>query len=207
MASKKKNEAKVESKPEEYAVVTEVKPLAQGRIMCEKPEKLSLVEQIQAHCILKGIAEATTLRLNELRETLMSVAKAKGEVTGEEGTRKYLVEGNSVCVEFRGGGECVNEEKMRTLLKAKNIEVTEVFDEHTIKAVVFNPSKLDYLVQIGKISTEELKTIKDEVKPTEALKVLPSAALKKAIIGLGLKKKAKLDESEAQEAAAANPGC
>ena len=36
-------------------VLTEVTPIASGKLMKEPTDKLSLIEQVQAHCVLKRV--------------------------------------------------------------------------------------------------------------------------------------------------------
>ena len=183
-----KNAKKTEAKPEMQAL-TEIQPLASGKVMTEATEKLTVIEQVQSHVLLKKVGEAVEARLKELREPLMAVAKAKGEVSTEKGTKKYVIEGNSICIEYRQA-HAPDESKARELLLLKSIPLTEVFDE--VKTLVFNPSKLDFLIKTGKISQADYDALIPP--PTEAMRVYPSKELKTAVEALGLKSKSKLEE-------------
>ena len=84
-------------------------------------------------------------------------------------------------------------EKIKELLKSKGIDMMECFDE--VKTAVFNPSKLGYLVQIGKVTEEEVTAAIPALSP--ALKITPSKALKEAIESLGIKGKTLHEDSKA----------
>jgi hypothetical protein len=150
----------------------ETKAISSGRILSEPIEKLSLVEQVQSHVLLKCVGGAIEARLKLLRDPLMAVVTAKGDIVGEKGMKKLTVGGSSVCVESRRSS-APDENKARTLLLAKGISLTEVFDE--VKTLVFNPSKLDYLVQTGKVTKEEVAALIPPATP--ALRVYPSKEL------------------------------
>ena len=174
----------------EVASLVEIKPFTSGRVLTETPEKLSLVEQIQAHVLLKKVKDAVETRLADLRVPLMAVAQANGEVVSEKGTKKYVVDGNSVCVEYRKANAPA-EDKVREMLTAKGIPLTEVFDE--VKVLSFNPSKLDYLVQTGKVSQADFEAAIPA--PSPALRIYPSKELKSAVEALGLKSKPKEEDA------------
>ena len=165
---------------DDASLTSEIIPFASSRILSEKPEGMTLIEQVQAHVILKKIGEIVESRVKELREPLMTLAEAKGEVS-ESGTRKFGVAGSSLCVEYRNAKEPEGE-GLKKLLASKDIDLMEVFEE--VKALQLNASKLNYLVETGKITKEELAPL---CKGTKAFRIYPSSALKEAVEELSVK--------------------
>jgi hypothetical protein len=168
-------------------VLTEVTPIASGKLMNEHTGKLSLIEQVQAHCVLKKVGEAVESRLKELREPLMAITEASGEET-ETGNKEQDVDGSRVVVEHRKS-KMPDSDKVTKLLQEKNIPLMEAFDE--VKSLQLNPSKLDFLVQTGKLTKEQLAALCGE---TLALRVYPSKFLKEAVGSLGFSASKSLSE-------------
>jgi len=168
-------------------VLTEVTPIASGMLMRGAIDKLSLVEQVQAHCVLKKVASAVEARLKEIREPLMAVAEASGETT-ETGNKEHDVDGSRVVVEHRKS-KMPDSDKVTKLLQEKNIPLMEAFDE--VKSLQLNPSKLDFLVQTGKLTKEQLAVLCGEEL---ALRVYPSKFLKDAVSSLGFSASKSLSE-------------
>ena len=126
-------------------------------------------------------------RLEELREPLMAVTEASGEAT-ETGNREHDVDGSRVVVEHRKS-KMPDSDKVTKLLQEKNIPLMEAFDE--VKSLQLNPSKLDFLVQTGKLTKEQLSALCGE---TLALRVYPSKFLKEAVGSLGFAASKSLSE-------------
>jgi hypothetical protein len=138
----------------ELALVAEVKPMTTGHIFKQKPDAMSVIEQVQAHVILKGLEGAMEARLKELRAPLMGLVEMKGALKkmkdGKETANKvYMVEGSQVVVEHRKG-KMPDSEELKKLLAAKNIKSEECFD--TVKHVELNASKLNFLIETGKLT-------------------------------------------------------
>lgn len=159
-------------------LLSEVTPIASGKLMKEVPEKLSLVEQVQVHCVLKKVGDAVKTRLEEIREPLMAVTEAKGTAS-ETGNMEFDVDGSRVVVEHRKT-KLPDSDKVTKLLQEKGIALSEAFDE--VKTLQLNASKLDFLVQTGKLTKEQLAALCGE---TLALRVYPSKFLKEAVSSLG----------------------
>jgi hypothetical protein len=164
-------------------MVAEVQSLTASKVMAEAVENLTLTEQVQAHILLKRVNDAVDTRLKLLRDPLLTVAIAKGEVISEKGTKKYVVDGSAITVEYRRSS-VPDENKVKELLQTKNVPITEVFDE--VKTLVFNPSKLDFLVQVGKVTKAEVEALIPE--PSPAMRVVPSKELKEITEAISSKK-------------------
>lgn len=169
------------------AILAEVTPIASGKLMHESTEKLSLIEQVQVHCILKKVESAVKGRLAEIHDPLKSVAEATGSST-EGGHKELDVDGSRVVVEHRKS-KLPSDEGVRKLLKEANLPLTDAFDE--VKTLQLNASKLDYLVQTGKLKKEQLD---EYIGETLALKVVPSKFLKEAVGSIGFTSKKELSE-------------
>jgi hypothetical protein len=168
-------------------LLAEVTPIASGKLMKEPTDNLSLIEQTQAYCVLKKVGEAVEGRIKELREPLMAVAEASGVVT-DTGNKEHDVDGSRVVVEHRKS-KLPDSTAVTKLLQEKGIPLMEAFDE--VKSLQLNPSKLDFLVQTGKLTAEQLTALCGE---TLALRVYPSKFLKEAVGSLGLSAAKPLNE-------------
>lgn len=156
----------------------EVRPVLRGRAMSASAEDLSTAEAADAWQLLDLLREAVEERLKELRSILMSAAERDGRPT-EKGGQQISLHGAKIERQKRQASEPAQTE-MLSLLAQRKIEILDVYDE--VKALVFNPSKASYLVDTGKLSTEEIDAKK---KVQYALRVVKSddwTALFEAII-------------------------
>jgi hypothetical protein len=170
MATKKKNVETLQ-----IAIADDIKPTLGARVLRASPEQLSLVEQVQSHVLLKKLEAAIGGRIKVLRDALMTVGEAKGSREEGSTTDKLVVDGSTIAVEHRKS-KTPNEEQLKTLLAAREIDIMTVFDE--VKTIQFNPSKLDYLISIGKIKAEEIDAM---CNVTPALRVYAAKPLKEAV--------------------------
>jgi len=161
-------------------LVAEALPVTTTRLLSLPVEKLTVVEQTQAYVIIGKLSKVLEARNKELRIPLLALAEAQGEITGDKGTRKYLVEGSTVYVEHRKANE-PNPNKLKELMAARKIDLSEAFEEVTV--LQLNPSKLQFLIDTGKLTEVEVKALCADVP---ALKITPSRALKEALAGLKL---------------------
>lgn len=116
---------------------------------------------------MKDIFEA---QVSLWREYLMTLAEKEGVQT-DYGGYVMEVDGTRITRERRKA-KLPEESAVKELLARNSIPISECFDE--VKTLVLNPSKLDYLVQSGRISADQVDQLK---KITWALKVKPSAIL------------------------------
>lgn len=171
----------------ESTFIAEVAPLTSTRILHEASDNLTLWEQVQSHVILKQLGAAIEARLKTLRNPLMAIVQSKGEIN-DKGTKKYVVEGTSICLESRKANE-PDPTLLTALLKEKSIDIHEAFDDVTV--LQLNPSKLDYLVQTGKLKPQDVQALCKEIP---ALRIYPSKALKASVESLKLVGKTKEEE-------------
>jgi hypothetical protein len=168
-------------------LLSEVTPIATGKLMKGPPENLSLVEQVQAHTVLKKVESAVKSRLEELRVPLMAVTESQG-AKSDTGNMEFDVDGSRTVVEHRKS-KLPNAEGVTKLLLENKIPISEAFDE--VKVLQLNASKLDFLVATGKLTTEQLEKLREEQL---ALRVYPSKFLKDAVASLGFSASKSLSE-------------
>ena len=167
--------------------LTNIVSLASDAALCAPVEALSLHEQVQAHVVITALAEASEARLSALKASLMIYTGAKGALTGDNGTRALEIEGSKVTVEHRTG-KMPDLDGMIALLATKGIAVGEATD--VVSTLVLNPSKVEFLVQTGKVTQAEVDSLRPRVP---ALRIYASKALKalcapfKALAGKGEK--------------------
>jgi len=179
----KKNQAPVAS----LAHLSEVTPVISSHLMQAAPEHMSVTEQVQAYAILKKIGGAVESRLKELRDPLMGLAEAKGTVDKASGTKEYDVDGSLVTVQHRKPS-IPAKDPLKALLLTHKLDIMDCFDE--VKTLEVNASKLNFLVETGKLTKEEVQALLDaDDKP--ALVVVPSPMIKEALSVLSLKKAGK----------------
>lgn len=124
--------------------------------------------------ILDAVEKAAKARKDSLRQTLLSFAELNGEKL-PKGHYQVVVDGHKILNEHRQATEPAVE-PLKDLLKAKGIDILDVFDE--VKVLQYNPSKLAHLVEVGKVPQAEVDALR---KVTRALKVTLSKALNEAL--------------------------
>lgn len=134
----------------------DVSPVLNSDAMTRAPEDLSLSEAADAWQLLDLLRERVEARLKTLRDILMSAAERDGKPT-EKGGFSVEFQGATIERQKRTSGE-PDLNGMLTLLGSRKIHVTEVYDE--IKSLVFNPSKADHLIRLGKLSQEEIEAFR-----------------------------------------------
>lgn len=139
---------------------SEVRPLVRGDILHTPPDHMPVEAAVKAFAIVKHVGEKLEERRKELREHLLdnkSILK-QAEKVGKGGSTKTTVEGNKVNRK-RTEKPLANFKKLREILEAKSIPESEVFDEitETVVKTVVNPSKVDALVQTGRLTEEDVK--------------------------------------------------
>jgi len=153
------------------AVPTSVLPLTGSDIMLKPVDQMTPIEAAQAHLALKLVDEMLEERLGALREKLLDVALKEGKLT-DKGGHRYDFEGIRVLRERREEKN-LKVEKVVDLLKEKGIDIGEGCDE--IKKLVVNMSKIQSLVEIGKLAKTDIDSI---TGITIALKIFPSDEIK-----------------------------
>ena len=119
---------------------------------------------------LATLADIFTSQRDLWREYLLNLAEKEGATT-QQGGQAMDVEGTAIIRERRKS-KLPDEAAVKELLAKNSIPMMECFD--VVPTLVFNPSKLDFLIQSNKISADQVEAAK---KVTWALKVKPSELL------------------------------
>lgn len=116
-------------------------------------------EAVYAASILDVIAKKIEPRCKELKERLKAEANARGQPDPDGKGHKILtlLDGAGVTVQKKVAS-LPDDTELKALLAAREIPVKKVYDE--VPTFVLNAAKLDFLVQAGKISVEEVSKMK-----------------------------------------------
>ncbi len=153
----------------------EIEPIGQGVMMQTDPKDTPLADAVISYAAINHLEKVIGKRKEALRPHLLSQAETHGQAT-EKG-HKVLPVGMEKVIRERKLASSPDEEKLKLLLETHNIPILEAFDE--AKVVVLNPSKLQYLVSIGKLKADEVEALREE---SFALKVEPGPELKELLV-------------------------
>lgn len=129
--------------------------LAGSPILTKPVKEMSLPERAQAHAVLKFLEGSIKSRLEQLREPLLSDAENKGTKDAKN-EKSYVLFTDGIKVKKQHSKK--NEptmQKMFDLLAFKKLEIIAAYDEQ--KHYVYNPSKVEILVQRGQLTKEEVE--------------------------------------------------
>jgi hypothetical protein len=149
----------------------ELSPLGQGNVLHSDPKEISTSNAVLSYAILNFLDKRVEERKKVLKAVLMPLAETRG-IENDKGHRELEV-GQEKIIRERKQSAGPNEDKLKTLLATKGIDMSEVYDE--VKTVVLNPSKLEFLVSVGKLDKEEVEALRDE---SFSLKVVEGPELK-----------------------------
>jgi hypothetical protein len=90
-----------------------------------------------------------------LRKNLLAITESQGTKL-ESGSLRLELAGATIEKQFKQAKEPDKDELIK-LLGVKNIPLNQAFDE--IPALVYNPSKIAFLVETGKISAAEIESL------------------------------------------------
>lgn len=152
----------------------EARPLLIGRAMLEEFDAGNMLGAVTAWKILDFVEKAIEPRKEKIRLALLGWAEKLGEAT-EKGGSKLSVAGNVVLREKRVGAQ-PEEGPLKKMLEEKGLRMSEVFDE--VKKVVLNPSKLQSLIETGKLDKAAVEKLH---KVSWALRVYPSDELEELL--------------------------
>jgi hypothetical protein len=156
-------------------IKNELSPFGQGRVMQADPREVPLTDVTVSYAVINHLQKVIGARKKQLKPHLMSQAETHGETTDKGGS--LLAVGEEKIVRERRLSSEPNEDKLRALLETNGLAILDCFDE--VKSVKLNPSKLQYLIDIGKLKKEEVEGLRDEVF---ALKVDPGPELKELLL-------------------------
>lgn len=151
-------------------VETELKPMSSGEVMHSPVESMTTEELFHGYAIVQTMEKFLKDRREALNARLKEVIKKTG-VTTEEGHVRLAHEGTYGTMQKRVS-KSPDLDALKKLLAKASIDTSEVFDE--VKTLEFNPSKLNSLVELGKLKQVDVKLLFGE---TFALVVEPSPAI------------------------------
>lgn len=153
----------------------EIEPLGQGTMMTVDPTTCAVADVVVAYASINFLEKVIEKRKAELKPHLLSQAQTHGQVT-EKGHSVLELEDAKVTRE-RKLSAGPDEDKLKRLLETYGLSLIDCFDE--VKKVVLNPSKLQYLVDVGKLKGAEVEALRTE---SFALRVEPGPELKELLV-------------------------
>lgn len=152
--------------------VSEVAKIAKSKILTIKPTSFTenlteFSEAVEAYAALKALHKVIESRLKVIKPFLH-------EITSTE----MAVDGNLVTKTKRRA-TVPDIDKLKALLETRGIELTKVFD--IVEKLQLNPSRLQFLVDTGKLSAEDVENLHEI---TWAVEVEPSSDLKSELHGV-----------------------
>jgi hypothetical protein len=136
----------------------EVVPLGHGSMMQTDPLHSPLSDVVTSYAVINYLEKAIEKRKKALNPHLLAQAKTHG--TELEKGHRLLMVGQEKVIRERALSSAPEEEKLKLLLETHHISLLEAFDE--VKTVVLNPSKLKYLVEVGKLKAAEVDALREE---------------------------------------------
>jgi len=139
---------------------SEIGPLASGDILHTSPEAFTPLEAVEAYAIVKFLADRVEVRRKELRSRIIDDEVIIGEGTGTpSGGTNTDVRGHKVTRK-KQVKRFSNVARVKELLKEKGLKMEDMFDEiiETKTKTVVNPSKMEKLLDVGKLTEEEIES-------------------------------------------------
>jgi hypothetical protein len=150
-------------------IVEAVAEVANSEIISKANPTLS--EVTFAYAAISHMEKLLAARKEQLREILLTQAQKHGTPVGEKGAMQLVVNGTKVVRE-RKTSTTPDSTKLKMMIKERGISVDAAFDEVTVYEL--NPSKLQYLIDTGKLDgaeVEQLKSVTPSLKVTASNKV------------------------------------
>jgi hypothetical protein len=116
------------------------------------------VSLTQDYAVLDAVEKLCKARKAVLKPAVESAVSAVGKVS-KTGSATYEA-GLATATRQRKVSKTPNDARLRELLAAKDIPLEEVYD--TIKSFTLNPSKLDSLISLGRLTQQEVDALKGE---------------------------------------------
>jgi hypothetical protein len=155
-------------------VKREIEPIGQGSLLQTSPTDASLKEIASAYAILSFLEKVIEKRKSELKPRLQEESKT-GLLLENGGHSLDL--GDAKVVNTRRLSAAPEDQPLKSLMETRGVALLEAFDE--VKSLVLNPSKLAYLIEVGKLDKKEVESLRKE---TFALSVAPSKELQDALL-------------------------
>jgi len=164
------------------AIIDEGVHLTTHDLMSKAVDDLTLQEAHYAAAMLDAIEKVAKKRLEDVKPRLKAIIEKEGvveEKDKEKGHKTYTPEYGIPLKLQKSVASQPDDEGLKDLLRSKNIKIEEVFDE--VKTLVQNPAKLEFLVQKGKVTNEEIRKLKKEswsliIEKPEPVKALLEAS-------------------------------
>lgn len=141
-----------------WELIDRVRPLFyEGGVLDEKAgvEEGTLDSQLVRFIIVDFLHKRAEKVKKSLRESILKQVAVVGEKTGKGGQTVSIKE--AVATRQRRESTQPDEDKLHELLEKSGLNMRDACDEFVTLRV--NPSKIDYLVQIGKLKKEDVATL------------------------------------------------
>lgn len=141
-------------------IVEELSNLGKGALLTAKlpaADGAGISDIVEIYIALNTLQKIIAARLSDIKPLLHEVAEQNGDLT-EKGSLQLYVGENRVIREKRES-TAPDEEKLRALLETRGVDLDAVFD--TIQTYILNPSKLQYIIDTGRIDKNEVVSLKE----------------------------------------------
>jgi hypothetical protein len=149
--------------------LAELEPLMNGIFFGEHEDTLDANSLAAVFSALQFLEKEVEDRKEDIRAKLLELAEKKGTST-DKGGQILKTKYGTVTREKRQA-KTPSEDAVKTLLAEHNLKLEAAFSER--KTLVLDPSKLQMLVERGKLSKDEIES---KLKVTWALKFKPNEA-------------------------------
>ena len=145
----------------------ELDPFLSGEVLNKNEESLTDEELAAAYAYLQGLERVIEDRKKTLRDRLLKIA-VEGSSTEKGGFVSWF--GGVKVVRERRVASAPDVDTIKGILEREHLAADACFSKKT--TMVLDPSKLQHLISIGKLSESEIEQSK---QVNLALKVLPSS--------------------------------
>ena len=146
------------------------KPLLTGDIILKDCSSPTIEELIEYWVLLKYTKERIESRLAQLRQELLNRVEAIGTPTDKGGSKFHTRKG--IVLREKRVNNLPDEKSIRKILSKHNIPIDQAFS--TVSKVVLDASKIQNLINLGKVPESEIEASK---KVVWALRVKEAASL------------------------------
>lgn len=154
-------------KPLTSLVESELKPMSSGEVLHADIEKMSFVERNITYSLVQWMQDRLEKRRELLRLRLLEDVAQVG-TANEKGSKEFTHTHGTIRAEKRVA-KLPEDAKFKTLLAVAGIPESSVYDE--VKTKVLNPSKVQALIEVGKLKESDVDALK---KVSYALFVEPA---------------------------------
>jgi len=156
-----------------YTIEELLAEVFEAALLSHVPEGVE--EQAEYYAALSALMDACKRRQAQMRDGLLASA---GEGTETASGQSLKLRDVTIARQERVA-KTPDAEGMKQLLQQNGMEVNDAFD--VVKTLALNPSKVDFLVEIGQLDFRQVEGLK---RRSTALKVTPKANTKARIKAL-----------------------